>query len=127
MKTKLPDELVEQIDYAIHLKNKGHLQKSVEILTEANHHSPSTPVVVGLLGVMLHQAGFLTEALPILKESIVLSPSSETSSRALFHTLWEMKEREKAIGEIKRFYMVSGRIPDDYREIIDEINAVDKL
>jgi len=62
---------------------------------------------------------FLNEAASAFEHAVELAPKLEAVSKGLFHCLWEMGQRDKALEEIKRFQSISDS--KDYREIIREI------
>lgn len=99
----------------------GQRANAIRSLDSLNAEFPHTKVVVGLLGAYLWEVGSFDQALPILQESKKLSPRSEITSRALFHTLWSLGRQEEALEEMKRFYRETGAMPSDYKEIVDEI------
>jgi hypothetical protein len=63
----------------------------------------------------------LEEAVSIFKYAIELSPKLEAVSLGLFHCLWQLGKREKAMAEMIRYQSISDS--EDYREIIKEING----
>lgn len=116
----LKQELKSKFAAAVKCKESGQLESAKEMLEALAKEDPSSTAILAVLADTYWDMQLLEMSVVTFKRAIRLSPKLEAVSLGLFHCLWQLKRREEALDEVKRFMSVSDS--KDYRKIIDQIN-----
>jgi predicted Zn-dependent protease len=109
-------------DRAVSLKDNGDLPGARQVLEQLVSAKPESAGYHSYLGYLCWEEGLLDQAVTAFHRATELNPESETASLGLFHSLWEMGQKEEALEEMKRYLQIADC--EDYRNILAEINAI---
>lgn len=120
-RSRIPERIRTRLSEAIARKNRNYLTGAERILEEIVRVEPGYAPAVWLLGGVYWQHYRLPDAIRSFQRAVELAPESEKASLALFHTLWEAGEQDRAIAEMRRFLAVAHST--DYEGISKELAA----
>jgi predicted Zn-dependent protease len=112
-------------DRAVKLHHAGKTTDAVVILEElARRYRKSAPVA-GYLAGLYYEQGRFERAARWFKRATTLAPKSELASLGLFHSLWKLRDGEKAISEMRRFL----RIVDssEYKTLLRDLTVEGRM
>jgi len=113
---QIDPETAKLYDTALSLRDTD-LQQACEILHAIISQHPDFAPAYAHLGEVLWRQDKTEEASCYFRMATELLPHSSLASLGLFHTLWEMKEYQAALEEIKRFWKSGGKCWD-YDDIV---------
>jgi tetratricopeptide (TPR) repeat protein len=116
MKVELEAKIIE----ANKLFDAGQFESARKIFLDLSEKDQQSTRILAGLGLACMEMGALDEAVNVFKRAIKISPTLESVSKGLFHSLWKLERRVEALEEIKRFQTISDS--EDYTEIVKEIN-----
>ena len=109
-----------QYNKAVGLRKEGRDIEAVIILRQIVDLHPDLAAAHNFLGSILWKKGDLDEAITCFIQAVKNAPKWELASRALFHTLYEKGQKDRAFAEIRRFLSVSDS--KEYSQILNDLN-----
>jgi predicted Zn-dependent protease len=120
-KARIYDDIKDEFEGALRLRDAGQLAKAKEILLDLNHRYPDLPPVLGVLGDMQEELGELEEAARSYRRTTELSPGSELASISLFHALYQLGDVDGAFDEMRRFRSRGGP-SEEYDRLVNDLS-----
>jgi predicted Zn-dependent protease len=118
------EEFEESFNAALKLKDEGEFEQAVALLSSLMgsgfHKATVMRTISGIIYYEMHDAD---RALPLLRESVALSPNSELSSLGLFHALIHVGRDDEAFDEARR-YLKNNR-SDEYMRLFREMRGIE--
>ncbi len=108
MTEKEKNKLDSEFNSALDIWHGGDGDKAIKILKNLDTQFPNTPSILGMIGAIYFSLRDWKHSEYYFKRTIEISPKSELASLGLFHSLWEMKNLDKAFEEAKRFVSMNG-------------------
>ncbi len=113
-------DLRQEFLLAARLQDGGQLEDAVRLLKSLASRDPASTTILATLGGVYFDRGMFGAAAVVFEKATTLAPTSEAMSLGLFHSLWELGQRDEALQEIARFQAVGTCL--DYIRIIKTIN-----
>jgi tetratricopeptide (TPR) repeat protein len=121
MNEKDRERLEPEFNHSLRLRDAGDLEGARTILERLANEFPSYPPILGTLASIHFLLDDYERALPLYRETVSLSPTSELALLGLFHSLWSTGRAEEAFNEMKRYLSISPS--DKYAELLRELNT----
>jgi tetratricopeptide (TPR) repeat protein len=115
-KNQIRDELMER---AVALRNLGRYQDAVALLQPRAEILRRWAPAAGLLATLYFDLSDYANSARWFARAVKLAPHSERASLGLFHSLWELGQRDRAFGEMKRF--LTSTESDEYSRILHDL------
>ena len=120
MNPETQSKLAPCFKQASDLWHDGEPQAALEIFHRLAAEHPQQPAITGMIGSIYFSEKDYEQARVYFHETVCMSPKSELASRGLFHSLWQIGERDAAFAEMKRFVSISESA--EYDRLICEMN-----
>lgn len=119
--TSASPEFKAMLNQALELKNQERYAEAVQLLEQLREKNPQSASVHAILGEVLWEQIGASEAIAAFQKAVELAPTSELASLGLFHTLFEIGDKQRALQERNRFLSLSDS--EEYAAIAENGNS----
>ena len=116
-----PESVLQIIDAAVDLQQAGEVEKSIELLLDAQHRAPYYAPTHLLLGLAYRDAGRLEEAEARLRRAIELDPQQPEALQTLGLLLAQRRRPEEAIATLRQHLELVPDSVDTLRALVLEL------
>ena len=108
---------------AIPFRDKGQIQKAIEVLKNIIQQSPDYSLAYVILGGIYFDSDNYSDAIPYFEKAVKLTPKTELASIGLFHCLWSLGRNKEALKEARR-YLDVGKPAKHYSSLLKEMREM---
>ncbi len=118
--TKKDKELNKKFEEIIKLKEQGNYNDAISKAKKLNIDYKNLGSIHGLLAIVYFEIDEFDEAAKYYKKTTIISPKSKMASLGLFHSLWQLGDKNGAFEEMKRYMNVAKS--KEYEELYKNLN-----